>query len=483
MTAARRTALALVTLALLASAALPAAAGAAGPTAQPEPGPLNPAFVKALHDPLVVVGLGRVPSPVEVQVGAAAEARAARLSEPTSYDLRTQGRVPVVRDQDTWSTCWAFANISALESKLLPGDPQDFSEDNLIGRSGFGLSQDWRYSYGGYDFMAVAYFARWAGPVDETDDPYGTWRVPRSNQTRKHVQGAVMIPGRSDPLANDLVKRLVTENGALSVGMFWDDNAYSTYADTTAVTHATYYLPTPQGENHGVDIVGWDDAYPAEAFVGGYGQPPGPGAFLVRNSWGSAWGEGGYFWVSYYDGSFARDQGLGSWGGCTSYTVVEDTANYARVYQYDKLGVTDHWGFGTARVWGANRFTAKATQTIAAASFYTLGSSTEYEVWAGKKLGSLSLRASGTAELPGYTTVPLGKKLHANRGRSFVIAVKLVTPGDTHPLAIERPGAKLWMSGATARLGQSFVSRNGSRWIDSCTVRADSNVCIKAFAE
>ena len=35
----------------------------------------------------------------------------------------------------------------------------------------------------------------------------------------KHVQGAVMIPGRTTDDDNDLIKQLVMANGALSVGM------------------------------------------------------------------------------------------------------------------------------------------------------------------------------------------------------------------------------------------------------------------------
>jgi hypothetical protein len=84
-------------------------------------------------------------------------------------------------------------------------------------------------------------------------------------------------------------------------------------------------------------------------------------------------------------------------------------------------------------------------------------------------------------ELPGYTTVRLNRKLRAYRGKQFVIAVKLVSPGVTHPMAIERP-ATPWMSGAAAKRGQSYLSRNGSRWTDASKVRANSNVCIKAFA-
>ena len=148
--------------------------------------------------------------------------------------------------------------------------------------------------------------------------------------------------------------------------------------------------------------------------------------------------------------------------------VVEDTTNYARAYQYDKLGVTGHWGFDSTRVWGANRFDrAEATQSIAAAGFYALALD-RYEVSAGRTLRSLSLRASGTVELPGYTTVPLATSLRVYAGKRFVVAVKLVSPAETHPMAVERPYPRsTWMAGATSQPGQSYLSRNGVD-VDRC---------------
>ena len=155
------------------------AAGAAGTTAQPEPGPLSPAFVEALHDPLVTIGLGRLPEPRRGAAWARRPRPAPRApAEPDVLQTSsTEGRLDArSRTRATYDTCWAFANIAALESKLLPRRAgHDFSEDNLVGRSGYGpFAVPARYAYGGYDFMAVAYFARWAGPLSRADDPYHT---------------------------------------------------------------------------------------------------------------------------------------------------------------------------------------------------------------------------------------------------------------------------------------------------------------------
>jgi cathepsin L len=40
----------------------------------------------------------------------------------------------------------------------------------------------------------------------------------------------------------------------------------------------------PNDVNHAITIVGWDDKKQA---------------YLVKNSWGTAWGENGYIWVEY----------------------------------------------------------------------------------------------------------------------------------------------------------------------------------------
>jgi len=478
-------------LSFVAALSWPAGASAAGQPLRPQQGPLSQAFVEALHDPLAGA-FGKLPNPVEVHLGAAAEARAARLSLPPAYDLRAQGRLTVIKDQGYYGTCWAFANLAALESRLLPGQRRNFSEDNLVTRSGYGPFAGGRYVWGGWDFMAVAYLTRWAGPVNERDDRYYTPTPPKISIARKHVQGVIMLPGRSGFLDNDLLKQMVVQNGALSVGMFYNPafDSFDRSAPDPAGT-ATYYCDVAAGEehdgyevaeNHGVCIVGWDDAFPAARFSGSSaGAPPGDGAFLVRNSWGAGYGDHGYFWVSYFDRSFAFDD-------CTSYARVDGTGNYTRNYQYDTLGWTTSWGYPDAPdpsvAWAANRFTAKASERIVAAGFYAPVAGTSYEVWAGAALGSLSKRGSGTVDLPGFATVGLETPLAVSAGKGFVVAVRIVAPGETEPIAVERPMER-WESRALAAAGQSYMRYGDSdTWFDLADdpENPDANVCLKAYA-
>jgi C1A family cysteine protease len=469
----------------------PAAAHAAGTALRPQPGPLDPAFVEALHQPLAGV-FGKLPNPVKVQIGDARVSRRQAAALPPAYDLRALGRLSPARDQSSWGTCWAFANLAAVESRLLPEKQWDFSEDNVVTRSGYGPLDGGPYAWGGWDFMAVAYLTRWAGPVNESDDRYHTPKPPKTNVARKHVQGVIMLPGRGGPLDNDLIKQLVVQNGAFSVGMFYD-SAFDSfdYGAADPATTATYYCNVAAGEvfsgsevgeNHGVVIVGWDDTFPAARFAGSSaGAAPGDGAFLVRNSWGPGWGDRGCFWVSYYDRAFA-------FGDCTSYPRVEPTTDYSRNYQYDTLGWTTSFGYtdvpDPSVAWAANRFSAKGNERIVAEGFYAPAAGTSYEVWAGATLDSLTLRGTGTIPLPGFVTIDLATPLIVRKGQKFVVAVRLVTPGDPQPVAIEAP-AESWEAGAAAAAGQSFMRYgDDDRWLDFAgdPSTADANVCLKAYA-
>ena len=118
-------------------------------------------------------GLGYIPSPVKLaqdnnDLKMLASFRQL-ASYPAVYDLRTLDRVTPVKDQGSAGTCWAFATYGSLESYLMPSESRDFSENNLKNTAGFDMDVN---NGGGNIDMATAYLTRWAGPVNETDDPY-----------------------------------------------------------------------------------------------------------------------------------------------------------------------------------------------------------------------------------------------------------------------------------------------------------------------
>ena len=175
--------------------------------------------------------------------------------------------------------------------------------------------------------MSTAYLVRWGGPVNESEDAYGDNYTPPGLTPRKHVQEVDWIPLRGSALDNDNVKNAVMQYGGAYASMGWyGAPGGSSYYNASTTS---YYYNGTLSTNHGVLIVGWDDNYSAANFAT---TPPGNGAFIVKNSWGAAWGSSGYFYVSYYDSKFGRTKPM------AVFNKAESTSNYIDRYEYDPLG-------------------------------------------------------------------------------------------------------------------------------------------------
>lgn len=271
---------------------------------QPSPqiAPVNPEFFnyliereRGLKKELITsegYWLGELPPPIDLQHNKGQVVFPPRVALPSYYDLRTLNKLTPIKNQGACGSCWAFASYGSLESYLLPAEYWDFSEQDLITNHGF----DWGPCDGGNHFMSSAYLARWSGPKWEQDIPYiySLSPEPQNSLVKKHAQEILFLPSRANYLDNDNIKNAVMNYGAVYVSMYWNSSYYNS-------TYSTYYcnLSNPTG-NHAVAIVGWDDNFDKNKFSP---TPPDNGAFIVRNSWGSSWGEGGYFYISYYDTS------------------------------------------------------------------------------------------------------------------------------------------------------------------------------------
>jgi len=382
---------------------------------------------------------------------------------PAKYDLRKLGRASHVGKQNDHGTCWIFAAIGSLESCLLPGTRLDFSENHMADFQGSRLHFEGRAP----STISTAYVARWEGPVLDRDDPYPHPGASREGlRAVRHVQEVLFLPPHGSPLANSAIKWAVMRYGAVDATMAYESSGFN------AATSAYYSHNTDL--DHHVCIAGWDDAYPAGRFLQ---RPPGPGAFLIKNSWGTAYGQSGYFWVSYYDRMLGTT--------LTVFDGVRGAGDYDAIYQHDALGWSRSTGFQSKTAWFAARYTSGGDGRVMAVSFYTAKPGATYEVRVAPTADDIAgapVAGTGTVAVGGYHTVTLDKPAPVTDGADFVAAVRLTTPGSRSPIPVEQP-TKLLSPRPAA--GRSFISRDGVTWRDLRTKPgyASSDVCLKAFVD
>ena len=391
---------------------------------------------------------------------------------PSKFDLRDQSKVPAIRDQGQSGSCWDFAAIKSLESSLLPGDVEDYSENNLKNHVSTYYPEGFDFADGGNDLMSAAYFIRGSGPVPEKSDPYNpySFKSPGNLPVVTRVSDVPMLPGRATFDDNNNIKNGLMQFGCLYTTMYFDNGFYN--ADT-----AGYYNNEGTTPNHAVSIVGWDDGYSAKNFLQ---EPPGDGAFICANSWGTSWGENGFFYVSYYDILIGTRV-----TGFTASSADEYEGNYG----YDPLGWVSSFGFGYEEADGANIFQAEADEQIEAVGFYIpqVNTAVSVGIYLDPQDGPVNAKGPDAYEttsfqIPGYHTLTFDEPVPVKKGQDFSIAVKFLTPDYGFPVPVEYAVAG-YSSKATASPGQSWVKSPDGAWSDLTKWDSSANVCIRAFTK
>ncbi|WP_292731908.1 lectin like domain-containing protein [Methanoculleus sp.] len=436
--------------------------------------PQNPDFLEYLNrfsEEVAISSLdgsrhlyGYIPPPVDLS-HLRADPDTASVPE-SRYDLRDYDRVTPVKDQGYYGTCWAFASLASLESTGVPAfGARDYSEKHMVNLNGF----DHEVNDGGDNFMATAYLTRWGGPVYEEEDPYPgnfKWTASPAGLTeRVHSQEVLFLPCDITRM-----KEAVVEKGALFTGFLVN---FSSFAETPSST-SYYYNGSSDLQiegGHAVLIVGWDDTFDQSKFATA---PPDDGAFICKNSWGTGWGDDGYFYISYYDDSFNTSLAQ------PAVFTAEPTPNYDNIYQYDPYGWTSSCTIHEPGEWtyAANVFRATGNEKVAAAGFYTPAIDSEYSISIYRGQETLTTQ-NGTIEDVGFHTIALDNPVRVRAGETFTVCLALKTPGYDYPIIIEKPIAG-YSSNADASPGESYVSSDGVAWIDVSA--QDMNVCIKAYA-
>ena len=385
---------------------------------------------------------------------------------PYSYDYREAGRAPRVKNQGSLGTCWAFASLMALESRLLPERDLGFSEDHMSLRNSFHMDQN----AGGEYTMSMAYLLAWQGPVLEKDDEYGDGYSPPGLEPVCHVQDIEVLPSKD----YEAIKRAVYLYGGVQSSLYTSmvtGQSDSRYYNKEKGAYC--YIGTAK-PNHDIVIIGWDDNYPKENFKLDL---EADGAFICANSWGGEFGEEGYFYVSYYDTNIGIHNIL--------YSRVDGVDHYDKIYQSDLCGWVGQLGYGKENAYFANVYTAGDDEELAAVGFYATGPDTSYEVYtvtgadSSSQFGRKKLAAAGTFKNAGFYTVDLERPVELPAGEKFAVIVAINTPGSVHPVAIEynSPDKNLRVDLSD---GEGYISYRGTAW-ERVEEEQKCNICLKAY--
>ena len=395
---------------------------------------------------------------------------------PARYNLAENGFVTDVKNQQDSGNCWAFAALASLETCVLKASNKtfNFSVENMKNLIEMYSAYGWKMetNEGGYNGMPMGYLASWLGPVNATLDPFddkGT--LSPLLDSEMHIQNIYVLPARTSYTDNDAIKEAILKYGGL----------YASYYHSAGYLNSktnAYYDPYTGNGNHAITVVGWDDNYSKNNF---YTAPAGDGAFIVKNSWGSSWGDNGYFYISYYDRVlFAVNKDNQAF----TY-ILNDTVRYTKNYQYDVAGMTDYLITGKKTVWYQNIYNATGNEVIAAVSTF-FNTTVDYEISIYVN-DVLQLTQNGRHEGSGYYTIPLKEYVPVAVGDIFKIVVKLANPQNGYaavPISEQLSTTRCYYVP-----GVSYFSNDGKKWTDLYDYSASAYshtynsqvACLKAF--
>jgi hypothetical protein len=198
------------------------------------------------------------------------------------------------------------------------------------------------------------------------------------------------------------IKQHLTKYGAMNLFVYGANSRDPSYSDVyKSVYNSEYY------GDHYVTLVGWDDNFSKNKFST---VAPGNGAWICKNSWGTDWGDGGFFYISYYDKSLMAN--------AVGFTF-DNVEHYETLYQNEVNGMLSY--DDEVNTYG-QMFTSESGDIIAAVGTYFEDAKSKYTISIFLN-NRLAYSQSGKSTHAGYETVKLNKYIAVDPNSTFEIRI------------------------------------------------------------
>ena len=241
------------------------------------------------------------------------------------FDWRERGYDFPVQDQGDCKAGYAFAGVEAVQATIWMNEKirVDLSENNAIRCNWYALNDIDIHSCKGGDFKKLINQFTQEGLVLESCDPFDAMNLTcnQSCDTVYYVTEWLHISQYQRVASVMEIKELLDTYGPIYSEMEVNIPGFEDY-DGSYVIH--YEDPNVIDNTHAVMIVGWDDELQ---------HSHGKGAWIVKNSYGSDWGDNGYFYIAYGSAGIGNDVAV-----VTGY-AKNSPGN--KLYFYDEAGHTN----------------------------------------------------------------------------------------------------------------------------------------------
>ena len=206
---------------------------------------------------------------------------------PSSVDWRDKNGnwVTPVKNQGFCGYCWVFSSVAVVESraKIDLNNPSyiiDLSEQDVAScapESNGGICDD--DTDGNDEINALSYMKN-TGIIKESCFPYSGSANECSNKCSNWQNEIMKISNYNSVSGITSIKQAINDYGPVTVYMYVDDDFINYYSGGVY----SHTLVTWTGGLHSISIVGYNDA---------------DQYWICKNSWGTGWGEKGYFKIAY----------------------------------------------------------------------------------------------------------------------------------------------------------------------------------------